>query len=120
MDSRDQIRIVGLKFETRLGVPAEERAGWQTVEAHLVLLPNTGFSDLEEQLVKTIDYAAVQSAVLEIGKECPRVLLETLAEDVARGILESFPNCESIQVEIRKFILENTDHVSVNILRSRR
>jgi dihydroneopterin aldolase len=86
VDPRDEIRLVGLKFATQLGVPSEERASWQTVEANISLYPTAGLGSLADRLDRTIDYAAVQTKVIQIGRERPRLLLETLAEHIAQGI----------------------------------
>jgi len=54
--------------------------------------------------------------------ECTRRevrLLETLIEDLAEGLLAVFPRVSAVWLEIRKFVLPNTESVSVRIRRTR-
>jgi phosphoglycolate phosphatase/dihydroneopterin aldolase len=48
----------------------------------------------------------------------PRKLLETLAEEIAADLLKTFP-IQKLTLEIKKFILPDTRHVSVQIVRTK-
>ena len=63
------------------------------------------------------DYAAVAAWLKE---ECARRewrLLETLAEDLAAGLLSRFPRVRAVTLQIHKFVLPKTRDVSVTLRR---
>ncbi len=110
----DRIGIQGLKLSTRVGVPDEERATSQTVAIDVTLVPATDLSGLDDDIGRTIDYFEVAEAMKRVAANGERKLIETLAEDLARTALE-FSGVESATVVIRKFILPDTDWVSVSV-----
>jgi dihydroneopterin aldolase len=112
----DEIHLSGLELPTRIGVPAEERAGWQTLSAHITLRLAGRCEDCEEDLSRTIDYAAVAARLRQLAAERPRKLVETLAAEMSRCLLSEF-GAKSVIVEIRKRILPGTDWVAVRIER---
>jgi dihydroneopterin aldolase len=112
----DQIEIRNLEVTTHIGVPEEERREPQRLSVTLILEPNRSFEGLEDRIENTVDYAAVCEAVKKVAATRPRQLVETLAEEVASHLLNRFPIWR-ISVEIRKFILPETEYVAVRIER---
>ena len=113
----DCIRINGLEVPVRIGVGDEERAKAQKLVFDVLL--ETDFRGVGDDIAGTTDYAAVAQWL--IG-ECSRRevrLLETLSGDLADGLLEEFPRVKAVTLEIRKFILPETESVSVRVRRSR-
>ena len=113
----DTIRINGLEVQARVGVPDEERAQPQKLVLDVVL--ESDFRGLGDDIARTTDYAAVADW---LRAECARRevrLVETLAEDLAAGLLEKFIRIDAATLEIRKFILPQTRNVSVRIRRQR-
>ncbi|NNE93849.1 MAG: dihydroneopterin aldolase, partial [Verrucomicrobiales bacterium] len=55
----DTITISGLKIETHIGVPDEERANPQTVSLDLEIEVATPFCELKDEIESTVDYFAV-------------------------------------------------------------
>ena len=108
----NEILIRGLRARAFIGVPDEERASAQELAIDITLEPKTPFADLGDDLSKTVDYAAVAARVISIVEERPRRLIETLASDIVSALVAEFP-ARAATVEIRKFILPNTDHVAV-------
>jgi len=108
----NEILIRGLRARAFIGVPEEERASAQELVLDIKLESNTPFAALGDDLEKTVDYAAVAARVNSIVEERPRHLIETLASDIVSALLAEFP-ARAATVEIRKFILPNTDHVAV-------
>lgn len=108
----NEIRIRGLKLECHIGVPEEERATVQTLLVDLTIVPLTAFDELNDDIERTVDYDAVCRRLAVIASDHPRQLIETLAVDLARTVITEFPATEAL-VEIRKFILPQTDHVGV-------
>jgi FolB domain-containing protein len=108
----DEIFIRGLRLPVFIGVPDSERALPQEIEIDISMRPCVPFDDLEDDIARTVDYASVAVAVEQIVSAHPRRLIETLASDIAHGVLAGYP-AVTVAVEIRKFILPNTAHVAV-------
>lgn len=111
----DTIVVRGLKLSCHIGVPAEERAAAQTLEAHL-FMEVAGFPQTDE-IEGTVDYKLVSDRVTALAAAGERKLIETLAQDIANLILDEFPVAK-VRVELEKFILPNTTCVGVIIERS--
>lgn len=110
----DQIIIKGLRLQTRIGVPVDERATSQTLRAHLTM--NVQSFPKEDTISGTVDYKEVSDQIVNLAACGERQLIETLAQDIAAHILTYFPVCR-IRVELEKFILPETDWVGVVIER---
>jgi dihydroneopterin aldolase len=113
----DRILIKSLEVYACIGVPAAERAKPQRLEIDLLL--ETDFRGIGDDVSRTTDYAVVAEWV---QSECARSgcrLIETLAENLADGLLRGFPLVQGIELEIRKFILPQTDHVAIRLRRER-
>lgn len=109
---RDTIRINGLRFSCRIGVPAEERAEPQELMADICLTPPAPFTAMEEDIARTIDYDALARRLVELARSQETILLETLAQRFADCCRSEFGALHA-EVELHKFILPNTDSVSV-------
>ncbi|MEP4076475.1 dihydroneopterin aldolase [Haloferula sp.] len=108
------VRIKGLKIRTRIGVPDEERAGWQELRIDLEMTPKRQFSKMSDDISATVDYHAVCEEIGRLAETGSRHLIETLADEVADLILGSHP-VENVKVSVRKFILPQTDWVGVEV-----
>ena len=111
----DSIRINGLEMQVRIGVPDEERAEPQKLVIDVVM--ESDFRGMADDIARTTDYAAVAAWLKE---ECARRewrLLETLAEDLAAGLLSRFPRVRAVTLQIHKFVLPKTRDVSVTLRR---
>ena len=114
----DSISLLGLGLVCRVGVPDDERAVPQRLEADLVLHPLAGCGGLDDDLSRTVDYADVAARCRELAAARPRQLIETLAEEMASLLLASWP-LAAVSVTIRKFILPDCAGVAVTIHRAR-
>jgi dihydroneopterin aldolase len=114
MPTTDRIRIQGLKLETRVGVPDAERAVPQTVAVDVEIVPAGRLSGLGDEIARTVDYFEVAEAMKRVAATGERRLIETLAEDLGRAAL-SFAGVAGVTVGVRKFILPETDWVSVEV-----
>lgn len=112
----DIILIEALELSAAMGVLDEERAAPQRLTASLVLEPLRDFRALDDRLENTVDYFAVGEAVQALAAARPRRLLETLAEEIAAALLARFA-LRSVEIELRKFILADTQFVAVKIRR---
>ncbi|MGA3180912.1 MAG: dihydroneopterin aldolase [Verrucomicrobiota bacterium] len=113
----DRIAIHDLTVFLRVGVPDEERA--QPQRLSLTVEMEHDFSGLGDTLDRTIDYQAVSRRLSRFGEERSWKLIETLAVELAEMILREFHPAR-VTVEVKKFILPETRHVSVSVTRPRR
>jgi dihydroneopterin aldolase len=115
----DEIHLRGLDLPTRIGVPEEERAQWQSLSADVTLRLEGRCEDFADDLTRTIDYGAVAARLRQLAAERPRQLLETLAAEMSQCLLREF-HAVAVVVELRKRILPGTDHVAVRLERARK
>lgn len=113
---RDQIIISQLGVSAFIGAFEEERKRPQRLRVSLVLEPVRDFKSLGDALENTVDYDAVTRAVKSLAGERQRLLVETLAEDIAALLLASYP-LAAVEVEVRKYILPDTEFVAVRVRR---
>ena len=114
----DQIIVSQLEIQTSIGATEEERAQPQRMLATLILEPENGFAGVHDQLNRTVDYHAAAEAVKTLAGTGRRVLVETLAEEIASHLMRRF-RLAGVEVELRKFILPGTEFVGVRIRRER-
>ena len=108
---RDKVSLHGLSFECCLGVPEEERATPQRVQADITITPPCRFAAMGDDLDRTIDYDAMSQSLIALAQAQPTRLLETLAHKLANHCVQSRGAAEAT-VTLRKYILPNTDCVS--------
>ena len=114
----DQIHIEQLEVFAHVGVPDEERASAQRLTLTLTLWPAGDLRNLDDQIVRAVDYSAVCKETKNFVQHRSDRLIETLADAVARHLLEVF-EIRRITIELRKFILPDVDFVSVTVTRDR-
>jgi dihydroneopterin aldolase len=112
----DQIIINELEVFMRVGVPEAERAKPQRLLVTVEL--DHGFTGAarNDRLQETIDYNAVAVRLAAFGRRRSWKLIETLAVDMAEMVLREFEPLR-VSIEIKKFILPETRHVSVRVTR---
>ena len=118
MPAPDEIHVSNLALNIHVGVSDEEQAQKQRLTVCLTMRPLRGFSDLGDRIENTVNYAAVCAAVRALAATYPRRLIETLALDIAGEILARFA-VASVDVELRKYILPDTDYIAVRLSRQR-
>jgi len=112
------IEIKGLSVPALIGVPAEEREQAQRLCFDLRLVALLQPETLNDDIVATVDYAAVSQRLAELVQMRPRKLIETLADEIAATLLAEF-SLRWIELTIRKFILPNADYVAVTVRREK-
>ncbi|PIQ75810.1 dihydroneopterin aldolase [Candidatus Peregrinibacteria bacterium CG10_big_fil_rev_8_21_14_0_10_49_24] len=111
----DIICIQGLEVQTRIGVPDEERKATQRVLVTVQMHTDTKQAGESDAIADSIDYDLVAAMIAEEATK-ERKTLERFAEDIASRILAEFAPT-SVSVSIQKFIVPNTQAVSVSIVR---
>lgn len=116
LDSR--IHISQLELMASIGVPDEERAKPQRLTISLTLWPVRSDADFNDDINRTVNYAAVCAEIKKFVRARSDRLIETLAGAVATHLLEVF-EIRQITIELRKFILPDVEFVSVTVTRDR-
>ena len=116
--SGDQIHIEQLEVFAHVGVPDEERTSAQRITFSISLWPREEFHHLDDQIALTVDYARVCTETRKFVATRRDKLIETLAEALARHLLDVF-EIRRITIELRKYILPETEFISVTVTRER-
>lgn len=116
----DEIILSEMRVYTKIGLTAEERAYKQPIVIDLTMrTPPWRTTALRGDLSQSVCYSTAKQRVEELvtGKEW--VLVEELAEDVARLLFGEFAKLREITIEIRKFVVPETSWAGVRVTRSR-
>jgi dihydroneopterin aldolase len=116
LEPRDKIVISQLEISTFIGATDEEQKRPQRLRVSIAIEPERGLADLGDELANTIDYAEISQTVKSLAVLEKRRLIETLAEDIARLLLKTYP-ITAVELELRKYILPDTEFVAVRIRR---
>ena len=114
----DSIRIDQLELQVRIGVTDEERAHPQRITISITIWPAAAFEQLKDDLTNTVNYSDLCRVTREFIEERADKLIETLVSALAAHLLAEF-RLEAVEVELRKFVLPNTNYVSAIVHRSR-
>jgi len=114
----DVIRIERLEVLANIGVPDDERASAQRLTFNLELFPARPLADLNDEIGRAVNYAAVCDEVKKFVGQRRDKLIETLANALASHLLETF-EIRRVTVELRKYILPDVEFVSVSVTRER-
>ena len=112
------IIIKGLRIDVAVGVTDAERDNPQRLEVDAVITPLEGFAAVADEIDRTVDYQAAAQRIAELARSRPRRLIETLANELAEMLVSEF-QARRAEVEVRKFVVPNTDYVAVRCLRDR-
>ncbi len=117
--NRDRIRIRRLAVDTVIGVHDWERHVRQRLYLDLDMAVDASTAAASDALEDALDYQAVSERLAELAAASSFQLIETLAEVMARQLLEEF-GLTWLRLELSKpAALPGTTVVSVAIERSR-
>ena len=114
----DWIQIEGLRVQAHVGVPLQERRQRQRLLIDLSLGMNLRSAGQQDEVQRTIDYAAVALAVKQLVKKESFCLVEAIAEQLAELILKQF-HPDLVRIRIRKFSVPGAESVGVVLTRKR-
>ena len=114
----DTITLTDLEVHYHVGVPEAERAQPQRLLLTVEMQRDFTRAAASDDLRETIDYYAVSRRLLAFGEGRSWKLIEKLAADIAAMVLADF-GAEAVTVEVKKFIIPETRHVSVRLSRLR-
>lgn len=100
----DRLSLLGMRFEGRHGVLAQEKVSPQPFEVDLVLHADLSAAAETDRLAATVDYAAVFDLVRSIVEGRSFDLIEALAGAIARAALAATDPAlvDRIEVRVRK------------------
>jgi dihydroneopterin aldolase len=116
---QDRLIIAGLEFHGHCGITREEQESGQRIVLDLDLAYDVARAAASDQLRDAIDYASVANRLAEIGRKERFQLIETLAERLARILLEEF-GAREVRLRVKKPhppIEVIKDYAAVEILR---
>lgn len=122
MDGSDLVEVRGLKLRGRIGVTRDERQHDQPIVVSLAARLDTRAASTTDDLTATLDYEDLVRQISKIVSTEEYALVETLADRIARFILEEHPYVEDVWVRVAKTeapLSESVDEVAVEIQRSR-
>src|SRR3990170_4161952 len=97
----DRLSIKDIEFIGHCGITEEERIVGQRISADIEVTLDLSKATVSDRLEDTVDYVSLCDKVVSIGRGESYHLLETLAERVAREILQGFRASE-VTVRLRK------------------
>jgi len=112
----DEIHIEQLEISTRIGVPEKERAAPQRLTVSISFWPYYDRRDMADEIDNTVNYSIVAEEAKNFVLNLSTNLIETLADRLAMHLLKTF-RIQKVTVELRKFPLEDAQHVSVTVTR---
>lgn len=113
----DLIAIRDLEVWYHVGVPDAERVRAQRLLLDVEMECDVSAAAAGDDLTRTIDYYAVSRRLLALGEGRSWKLIERLAVEIADLVVKEF-GATRVTVEVKKFILPETRHVSVRVSRS--
>ncbi len=114
----DQIILSDLEVSYRVGVTELERQQPQRLLVSARIGLDLSRAAATDNLRDTIDYYAVAQRLLRFGDDCQWELIETVAVDIARMIIEEF-RADEVTVEVKKFVIPQARHVAVSVTRAK-
>jgi 7,8-dihydroneopterin aldolase/epimerase/oxygenase len=97
----DRLSLIGMRFEARHGVLAEEKVTPQPFEVDVVLRADLSAAAERDDLGATADYGALFDIVRTIVEGPPRDLVEALAGSIAAAVLAATDPALVDEVEVR-------------------
>jgi len=101
-DLPGEIRLAGIAASGRHGVSDEERSAAQPFEVDVTARADVARAAADDDLARTVDYAALQALVMGRVEAQSYRLLESLAADIARATLDRWPLIGEVEVTVRK------------------
>ncbi len=112
----DKIVIQDLEARAHIGVTDAERAEPQRLLITVEMERDLATAGRADDPSATTGYDVVADLVRQVVAERPRKLIEAVAEQIAGAIL-SRRLAQAVCVEVKKFSIPQTRHVSVRIRR---
>jgi dihydroneopterin aldolase len=109
------VGIRGLRCAARQGVTAEQREPLGDYLVDVSLRTDLRLAVERDDLSAALDIAAIGEAVRAEMSRRPRALVERMAADVARALLERFPEAQEVRVRVEKQRPEGLDAAAESV-----
>lgn len=114
----DKVYIEGLTFQTTIGFYQWEKEIKQTLVIDLAMGWDTAVAAENDELAKTLDYAAISEEIVKFANNNPVDLIETLAERIATFLMAQY-HIPWLRLKLMKpTAVHNATTVGVEIERS--
>ena len=115
----DKIILTDLKINAVIGIWDWEKRNPQAISIDLEMQTDTKKASLSDSIEDALDYKAVSKRVKQFVQANQFNLIETLAENVAKIILEEF-DVQWLQIRISKpFAIRDSNNVGICIERTK-
>ena len=115
----DKIILTDLRIDTVIGIWDWEKRNPQTISIDLEMETDTKTASQSDSIEDALDYKAVSKRVQQFIQESQFNLIETVAENVAKIILEEF-DVLWLQLRISKpFAIRDSRDISICIERTK-
>ena len=115
----DKIILTDLRIDAVIGIWDWEKRNPQTISIDLEMQTDTKKASRSDAIEDALDYKAVSKRVKQFTEESQFNLIETLAENVAKIILEEF-DVQWLQIRISKpFAIRDSSNVGICIKRTK-
>lgn len=114
----DLITIKDLEVFYHVGVPDEERQRPQKLLVTIEMEHDFSKAAKTDAIADTIDYYAVSREMMNFGEGQSWKTIEKLASDIADLMVNEF-RAASATIEVKKFVIQFADYVSVRVTRIR-
>ena len=115
----DKIIIKEAQFRCNIGVSKEERAKKQNIVVDAELFFGIKKSSSTDDIKHTINYSQIHSLIKNIAEKKEYKLIETLAENIAKGILNNY-TIKKVIIRVKKskaLAKKNVRYAAVEITR---
>lgn len=120
--SRVQLSLNDLRFHGPHGVYDDERARGNDFSVDVRMEGDLTAAIADDRLESSVDFDQVAAVVLNVHRKQPFVLIESLADAMARSVLEHFSLLTTVAVSVRKLTvrrLDSVQSVSAEVVRTR-
>src|SRR5450755_372360 len=98
----DRIVLNDMVFQGRHGVSEAEQRTDQPFHVDVEMVLNLQPAAVEDDLARTVDYAAVFEVARTVVESTSYRLIEALAEALAQEVLRAFPPITEVGIRVRK------------------
>lgn len=105
MSLKDKVSLKNLQAFCRLGIYDHEKVLGQNLNINIDLFFDLSISGNSDKVADTIDYVDVSLTIRELAQAREYLLIENLAEEIAKALFDKFKILEGLELEITKTIV---------------
>ena len=109
-----RIEIDELRTRVHIGVTERERRRRQCIAVSLIIVPETAYDEIEDNVARTVNYSSVRREVLDLLEKGSFRLIETVARTIAERLLGLYAMTK-LEVTVKKYPYRDTGSVSYTL-----